>query len=639
MQVSARSYIVATAGHVDHGKSAIVKTLTGTDPDRLPEEKARGITIDLGFACLTLPAPQGEIHVGLVDVPGHEDFVKNMVAGVGAIDAALLVVAADDGWMPQTEEHLQILTYLGVRRAVVALTKVDLPGVDSQSAAERVRLELVSSPFADASIIPTSTVTNVGLDDLKSALAAMLATTPPPPDIGKPRLSIDRVFTLHGIGTVATGSLVGGTLKRGQAVIIEPGAHPARIRSIQSFNHDVEISSPGMRTAVNLPDIPLASTSGDFGLQRGQVITLPELKSAGKAIDVHLERSARLVNKRALKNGTIVRLHHGAANVPARIQLLGAPSLGTGQSCIARLTLESAFCIFVGDHFVIRDWSEQNTLAGGRVLDTDTASVPLKLPEHQELLEQRAAAPTDINTFVRTQLARDRAVRRSGLLLRSGFSAAEVEAAIGRLSAAQLDVCGEWIVAGPWWRELQQRAGAMIRAEHDAHPERSGLSLNALRQQLELPAPELFDVLVSTLCRKDHAQDGAFIRHAKHQPALPPHLQSAGQRLRSLLAAKPLDPPSRKELAPDDLARQALRFLIQSGEAAELSEDVVLLSEHFRAATDAVTRFLREKGSGTVSDLRQALSTSRRIVVPLLERLDKNGVTVRQGDRRVLKTR
>src|SRR6187399_1968117 len=199
-------FIVATAGHVDHGKSALVKALTGTDPDRLPEEKARGITIDLGFAHLELPSPTSAslLHVGIVDVPGHEDFVKNMVAGVGSIDLALLVVAADDGWMPQTEEHVQILTYFGVRRAVVAMTKADL-ATDEAGAVAAIRERLHDSSFAEAPIVPTSVVTGRGMGDLKAALARVLSGTPPPRDIGKPRLAVDRVFTMPGAGTIVTG--------------------------------------------------------------------------------------------------------------------------------------------------------------------------------------------------------------------------------------------------------------------------------------------------------------------------------------------------------------------------------------------------------------------------------------------------
>ncbi len=283
-------FIIASAGHVDHGKSALVKALTGIDPDRLPEEKARGITIDLGFAHLELPASapgDSSFQLGIVDVPGHEDFVKNMVAGVGSIDLALFVVAADDGWMPQTEEHLQILSYLGVDRAVIALTKIDLIQ-DERSAVEAIRDKLRNSPFADAPIVPTSIITGRGFDGLKFALAQVLAGTPPPRNIGKPRLPVDRVFTLRGIGTVVTGTLTGGTLQCGQSVAIQPSGKVARIRNIQSHNRDVDLGVPGTRTALNLPDL---SVWGD--VRRGDVVTLAELGGPSEILDVLLEISPR----------------------------------------------------------------------------------------------------------------------------------------------------------------------------------------------------------------------------------------------------------------------------------------------------------------------------------------------------------
>src|SRR5438132_7201781 len=263
-----KHFILATAGHVDHGKSALVKALTGTDPDRLPEEKARQITIELGFAHLQLSAPPSTINsqlstfcIGIVDVPGHEDFVRNMIAGVGYIDLALFVVAADDGWMPQTEEHLQILTYLGVRRAVIALAKSDLGRIDS--ATEQIRIQLRGTLFAESPIVPTSIRTSQGIENLKSAIASELATMLPQRDFGKPRLFVDRAFTLRGIGTVVTGTLSGGSIRRSQDVVVQPGEISARVRSIQNHGRDIEIAQPGMRTAINLPDLSI----GENGMQ------------------------------------------------------------------------------------------------------------------------------------------------------------------------------------------------------------------------------------------------------------------------------------------------------------------------------------------------------------------------------------
>ncbi len=258
-----KHFILATAGHVDHGKSALVKALTGIDPDRLPEEKARQITIELGFAQLILYGPNEQcFHIGIIDVPGHEDFVRNMIAGIGSIDLALFVVAAGDGWMPQTEEHLQILTYLGVERAVIALTKSDLG--DASSITAQVRERLYDTAFARSPIIPTSVRTGEGIESLKSALASELSTMQPQLDFGKPRLFIDRAFILRGIGTVVTGTLTGGRLHRGEGVVIQPQNFDARIRSIQSHGYEVEYAQPGMRTAINLPDIGIGDGPGQI---------------------------------------------------------------------------------------------------------------------------------------------------------------------------------------------------------------------------------------------------------------------------------------------------------------------------------------------------------------------------------------
>ena len=640
--MSARNFIIATAGHVDHGKSALVKALTGIDPDRLPEEKARGITIDLGFAHLELPSSINDqpstFHLGIVDVPGHEDFVKNMVAGVGSIDLALLVVAADDGWMPQTEEHLQILSYLGVRRAVIALTKVDLAD-DQERVTAQLRETLRDSPFAEAPIVPTSVVNGRGLEELKTKLLRDLGDAPLPRDIGKPRLSIDRVFTLRGIGTVVTGTLTGGTLRRGQTVVIRPSRGTTRIRSLQNHNREVEISGPGTRTALNLPDVE------GSGVQRGDVITLPELGEASDTIDVLLERSARLIKgksgaARPFKDGSRVRIHLGSANFAARVALFGTGLLEAGQQALAEFRLERPLFAFVGDRFIVRDWSEQATLAGGVILDADADRKKFRTESQRMLLEQRAGSPNDIATLALSQLTRDGAVTRASLLLKSRFGAEEISEVVSRLVTGQKAVvCGEWIADAPWWQGLRQGAMDAIEAEHRAHPEHAGMPLNQLRGLMEgrLPSAEAFDALLADLVRNGFAQAGVAIFRTTHRPALPAHLQAAGAKLRALLSARPLEPPSRKEMAPDTHTQQALRFLLETGEAIELGGEVVLSAASFDRATETVKGILRERGTATASELRQALGTNRRVVIPLLERLDKDGVTRREGDKRSLR--
>lgn len=627
-------FIVATAGHVDHGKSALVKALTGTDPDRLPEEKARGITIDLGFAHLELAASApgaSSFLLGIVDVPGHEDFVKNMVAGVGSIDLALFVVAADDGWMPQTEEHLQILSYLGVQRAVVALTKIDLIQ-DEGRAAGAIHDKLRNTSFADAPIVPTSVVTGRGLDHLKAALARVLAETPSSRDIGKPRLPVNRVFTLRGIGTVITGTLTGGTFRCGQRVTIQPSGKVARIRNIQSHNRNVELGVPSTRTALNLPDIAASD-----GVHRGDVVTLGEFGGPSEVLDVALEISPR--GNRQLRNGVQVRIHHGSANLRANVLFFSHKELAPGEQALAQLKLEASAFVFAGDHFVLRDSAGQHTLAGGVVLDPDPSRRLFRSEARLSFLRQRAESRGEALPFVASQIARDLAVRRSELLLKSKFSAADISHAVSRLtSEGNLLVPGDFAVDAARWQLLLRRAAEVIEACHCEHPEQAGLPVSDLRVNLEadLPFADLFEFLVRDLCRSEWVQVGNTIRRVTHRRALPPPLQAAAAILRTKLAAKLFDPPSRKQLAPDSFSQQALRFLIETGEVVEINAEVVIVAESLKRMTELIRQYIRDNGPATVSDLRQEVGCSRRIIVPLLERLDRDGVTKRNGDVRTL---
>ena len=626
------SFIVATAGHVDHGKSALVKALTGIDPDRLPEEKARGITIDLGFAALDVPAGSGStFRLGIVDVPGHEDFVKNMVAGVGAADLALLIVAADDGWMPQTEEHLQVLMYFGVRRMIVALTKVDLAS-DLEQAAAAVRQRLRGTPFARAIVVPTSIVSGRGIEDLKSAIARELAATQPSRDIGKPRLPIDRVFTLTGIGTVVTGTVLGGTFLRGQQVVVQPTGKTTRIRRMQSHNQDVEVSGPGTRSALNLPDL------GADDVRRGDVVTLAAFGGPSATLDVLLEISSRA--NRSLRNGTRIRMHYGSGNVAARVAFFAGDELVAGGRMLAQLRLERPVFLFDGDRVTVRDWAEQHTLAGGIVLDADAGRKGFRGRARLQCLTRRTDAAGDAIAFVESLVTRDGVVQQSRLLVKSGFGEAEITDAVLRLAAAEaVVVAGGCVCSARTWATLRQQAVDAVEARHQAHPDRLGLPLSDLRARLKaVAAPDaVFDAVVEQLCAGEFIRDGAVLRRAAHRPALPAALETAGSALRATLASRPFDPPSRRVLTPDAMSERALRFLLEGGEAIEISADVVLAAASVTRAREAVVALIRDRGHATIGDVRQLLGSSRRVVVPLLEYFDRIGVTLREGDRRTLR--
>ncbi|HEX9281987.1 MAG TPA: selenocysteine-specific translation elongation factor [Candidatus Udaeobacter sp.] len=630
-EVTTRHFIIATAGHVDHGKSALVKALTGTDPDRLPEEKKRQITIDLGFAELNLTAPSGnKIHAGIVDVPGHEDFVRNMIAGVGSIDLVLLVVAADDGWMPQTEEHLQILTYLGVHQAVIALAKSDLERIDIPT--EEIRSQLRGTVFVDSPIVPTSVRTGEGIENLKKTLVLELATMPTQRDFGKSRLFVDRAFTLRGVGTVVTGTLTGGRLHRGQSISVQPQNVRARIRSIQSHGVEIDSAQPSMRTALSLPDLPIDQ------VKRGDVITDTNFAPTS-ALIAQIEKSPRLTAKepgaRPLKNGSSVYLHHGTSRVAARITLLGKNGMEPGQKTIAHLKLASPVVAFVGDRFVIRDASEQHTIAGGVVLNPD--GTDFRDAPNLNLLSMRAIAPDDVDLCVRSEIARRGFVPRETLLNKSHFSGGEISEALMRLERNNEIVLFEEIAAdGHFWQMLRTQAIALIDSAHKHNPERPGLDLSELRSVLRDQPENVFEALLADLCGGDFVRKGSAIARTSHQPALPARLQPVERKIREALSQKPFDPPPRREIEPDRGAQHVLRFLIESGDVIEVGSDAVLLRENFERMMARIIEFISKNGPATVSELRQALESSRRIMVPLLERLDRDGLTRRVGDKRML---
>ncbi len=632
-----KHFILATAGHVDHGKSALVKALTGTDPDRLPEEKTRGITIDLGFANLQLPAPASTLNpqpstlsVGIVDVPGHEDFVRNMIAGVGSIDLALLVVAADDGWMPQTEEHLQILLYLGVERIVVALTKSDLGKIDDVTS--QIREKLRETTFANAQIVPTSVRTGEGLEDLKRALASEFAALSPPRDIEKPRLFVDRAFTLRGIGTIVTGTLTGGALRVGDTIFVQPKDVSARIRSLQSHGRDVDLVQPGTRTAINLPDLEIGAD-----VKRGDVITA-RLFEPSSTLDVLLTRTARLRRAVPMKSGASAYVHHGTTRTLAKIILAESESLAAGQSAFAQLRLTAPLLGFLGDRFVVRDASEQHTLAGGVVLNPDSNPTDFRSPEQRALVAARAANPGDVDLAVWTEIARTGVIEPSRLLERSHFSAAEIATALRRLcDHGEIFLCENVGAKMLVWLDLRERAARLIDAAHRTHPARRGLELSELRAELTSISPAVFDALMVDLCRTDFVRTGSMIARGSHCPSLPPEILPVAEKIRAALAAKPFDPPDRGTLSEDRRAKEALRFLIEQGDMVELNSEIVLLRDAAEQMRSTVVGLISDHGPATASQLRQAIGTSRRVIIPFLEYLDRIGVTQRIGDSRQLR--
>ncbi len=646
--MSTRHFILGTAGHIDHGKSSLVVALTGTDPDRLPEEKRRGMTIELGFAELDLEATDGsgdKLVVGVVDVPGHSDFVKNMVAGVGAIDLALFIVAADDGWMPQTEEHYQILQYLGVKRVVIALTKVDLVE-DLDLVLDDLRENLEGGAWEHAPVVPVSSHTGQGITELRSTMADLLTAAGSVRDSGKPRLPVDRAFSLKGIGTVVTGTLIDGPIKVGRDFVVQPAGLSAHVRSAQSHGKAADLVTPGTRTALNLTGIAVRDSgeAARVGVGRGDVLTLPSLGNAVTAIDVLITKSDRGIcgirkSTRALRTGREVMFHHGSTGRRARLHLLGQRTLEPGESVLAELRFRDPVFVFVGDTFVLRDASAGLTLAGGVVLDDDANRRAFRKSFQAEFLEARKDHYDDLEILLQTQLVRDKAAHRPSLLAKSRFSIVEIRAGIDAMvTSGEVVQSGEWVFAAGWWKRLSRLAGEKVQAVHREHPDHLGLPLRDLRTMMtpELPSAKFFDALLAGLLGGDFVKAGPNIRHRGHQPKLPPELIKAGELVRQRLASDLIAPPNKGETATNPAEEKALRFLVNMGEVIDLDPKTVISSAGFETIKSQIVEYLQQHGKATASDLRQHTGTVRRILMPLLEKLDEEKVTAREGDDRRL---
>ncbi len=641
-------YILGTAGHIDHGKSSLVRALTGTDPDRLPEEKKRGMTITLGFAHLSLSSPLGgPLEIGLVDVPGHSDFIRQMVAGAGAIHAALLVVAADDGWMPQSEEHLQILDYLGIRHGVVALTKADL-SEDPGFAAECVREDLRNSPFENAPVIPVSSHTGAGLDELRAALSSLFASLPPPADIGKPRLFIDRAFSPKGIGTVVTGTLTGGPLSVGDEVVLNPGGIRTSIRSLQNHFRQVETALPGMRTAVQLTEIGLA-TKGKPGAARGLVLSTPPLEHTTRVIDISVSRSPRAspapAHSRSLRNQQRVAVLHGTRVVRGRIRFAGGTAeLAAGETAFARIRLEEELPAFNGDRLVLRDSGQHHTLAGAVVLDSSPTGQPLARQLETGFLKDhlKAFANSSPEPAIQALLRRDLILDTRHLLLHSPFNQTAVSRAAAALVAQNLATSGsDRLMDRAWWEHARKTAANAIDELHRKRPEEPGLGLSALRSAIgpdKIGNRRLFDELIEALAAEGFERSGPVIRRIGHEPRLPEAMRETANAMLTALVKGGVDPPLKRDLLNVPHGPKILRFLVRQELAVDLDERFAVSTETYGQIRDQVLDTIRTQGPARATDLRQALGISRKLLMPTLERMDALKLTRRDGDFRHLGT-
>ncbi len=621
-------YVIGTAGHVDHGKSVLVRALTGIDPDRLQEEKDRGMTIDLGFAWLKLPGGQ---EVSIVDVPGHERFIKNMLAGVGGIDMALLVIAADEGVMPQTREHLAILDLLQLKSGVLVLTKRDLVDDDwLEVVAEDVRHAVGGSTLEGSPLVACSALTGEGLDDLVSIIEKKLAETPPKRDIGRPRLPIDRAFTIAGFGTVVTGTLIDGSLSVGQEVEIVPGKRRARIRGLQTHRQKVERALPGTRTAVNLSGV-----SPDE-LLRGQVVVLPDSLPATSAFDVRLRAIRDLA--RPIRHNARVSFHCGASEVWGKVRFLDRDELRPGEEGWAQLRLDEPVAVISGDLFVVRDAND--TLGGGQVVepygqrhrrhDARTlealSSLQAGTPEERLLTLLRQREPLEqSNLLDQLDSPQEESLKLLARLVESGEVVALGGGPLGD---------GAMLFTRDAFASLGNRAGQVISEYYREHPLRLVMPKEELRTRLKL-SPKLFSAalkrwLEGGLLTETATGAGLPGREVKLSPAQ----QASINVFLHDLEANPFAPKSDRR--PDD---ELLAYLIEKGHAVALDDGVVFPTAAYREMLKRVVARLQEHGKVTLAETRDMFGTSRKYAQALLEHLDAERVTQRIGEERVLRQR
>lgn len=614
-------FVLGTAGHVDHGKSALIRALTGIDPDRLREEKERGMTIDLGFAWLRLSNGQ---EVGIIDVPGHERFIKNMLAGVGGIDVALLVIAADEGVMPQTREHLAILDLLDVRRGIVVISKKDL--VDEELL-DVVRLEadslLEGTSLEGSPVVAVSAVTGEGLKELLSTIERVLQDAEPRKDLGRPRLLIDRVFAISGSGTVVTGTLIDGCLHVGEEVEIQPTGLKTRIRTLQTHKTRIEVASPGTRVAANIANIDTSQ------IERGNVLTIPGWLVPAMKVDVKLRLLAEVKNP--LRHGAVVSFFAGSDEALARVHLLDRERLEPGEIAWAQLTLFKPMVLLKGDRFIVR--SSAATLGGGEVIDPYATRHRRFRLSTVENLKTRSEGAIDEVLVATVEVNQPISVER--LSVKCNLATDEVMQAIHQLrSAHKVVVVGSnkdaLLFTAGGWESFAKKARAIVEHYHRRFPARPGMPKGELASRLQLaPHSSALNKLFEEGVLIDK---GTFVCLPTYKVQLSEQQQKEIAAFLRALEESPYSPPSDIVLSGD-----LLSLLLEQRQVVKVAEGIVFSAKAYDDMVSKVVDYIKEKGQITVAEARDILGTSRKYALALLEHMDERKITRRTGDVRILR--
>lgn len=629
--------VIGTAGHVDHGKSTLIEALTGTHPDRLKEEQAREMTIVLGFGWLSLP--NGE-EVGIVDVPGHRDFIENMLSGISGIDAALLVIAADEGMMPQTKEHLAILDVLQIPAGLIVLTKTDLASDSGwlDLLETDIRTAVSDTVLKDAPIVRVSAKNKTGLKELISSLEKILQDQSARPDLNRVRLPIDRVFNISGFGTVVTGTLSDGHLSIGDEVEILPSGLKGRVRGLQTHMKKEDIALPGSRTAVNISGVNTES------VHRGDVVTHPNQYQATRRIDARFRLLKDVASP--IKHGDEVKFFVGASETMATLRLLGAEELNPGEEGWIQLELRDPLVTVRGDHYILRRPSPSETLGGGAVIDHQPKGRHRRFDAGvlKSLESLAQGSPADI--FLEAALSLNAAPLKE-ITAKSRLDASAADSALIELiNSGQLVYLEDQqpgiksdslVIALPHWNDLRGRVENLLESYHKQFPLRRGIPREELKSKLKL-TPRVFNAVINKLVDSNALVDAkGTVSHSGHEIKFGTSQQARVQELMRKFEKTPYATPSIKE-CQTQVGEEVINALIEMGELITVSQDVIFRKKDYEEMVEKIKTAIQQKGQITLGEVRDMLDTTRKYVQALLEHLDSIGVTMRDGDVRRLRT-
>lgn len=631
-----KQLVLGTAGHIDHGKTTLVKALTGIETDRLKEEKARGITIELGFAYIDLPSGQ---RLGIVDVPGHEKFVKNMVAGAAGIDLVMLVIAADEGVMPQTREHLDICKLLGVQHGLVALTKADM--VDEEwleLVTDDVSEYLAGTFLEDAPIIPVSSVKGAGIPELIAALDGMAADLEEQPASGPFRLPVDRVFSMKGFGTVITGTAIGGQVEVGQELMIYPQGLTSKVRGLQVHNQEEQGARRGQRTAINLQGLDKEN------IERGNVLATPGSLVPSLWLDLQIKVLDDAT--RPIKHRAPIRFHAGSVEIMGRVHTLDRDELKPGDEAFCQVRLDEPVALMAGDRYVLRSYSPVHTIAGGVIMHPHPGRHKRNRPEIIADLETLRSGQAVDKVAVLARLAGERGVTTGELLRLVALPPKELDGLVNQMLSKQelvrFDKEGGRLIAASVQDELMQKAMETVTQFHQKQPLKPGMSRQELKQRLGRNfEAKLFVHLLNKLTGADQlVAEKDLLRLPQHKVRLAEDDAKIRKSIEQAYKDGGLAPPNLKDVITGEdpkQAKQILGVLVNEGVLTRIKEDIYYHTPALEEIQRRMEEFLQANERMGAPQFKQLVGLSRKYIIPLLEYFDSKGITMRLGDERVLR--